>query len=497
MSHPDRSRSRLLLVLGAVVATLFGVGMLLLRDRLQAPFGHVTIARSGGLELRASLHPGAPRQGDNALHLELRDAQGRPVDDAELDVRYSMSMAGMADMDRSARAEKLGGGAYRADLDLAMPGTWRLEIDATRAGASARLAAGSLTTGTPGLHLEGAPEASAASAGGRATAQAVRVDADRRQRIGIRTSVVERGPFALVVRAAGRVTWDETALVDVSLKTRGWVRELRANALGMKVQRGEVLFSVYSPELYAAQAEYLSALAGHQTTGVATLRTDALLRAARTRLRLWDVSGGDVEALGRRGAPSETLPIRAPIGGFLLEKNVVEGGAIEPGARLFRIAPLGRVWIDVQLYEPDVDVVTVGTPALVRMSSLPGRTLDARVAYVYPTLESDTRTGRARLSLENPDLRMRPDMWADVELRVDRGERLLVPASAVVYAGRRRVVFVDLGDGRLAPRDVEIGLGNADAYEVLSGLEPGERVVVAGTFLVAAESRLSAALESW
>jgi Cu(I)/Ag(I) efflux system membrane fusion protein len=165
--------------------------------------------------------------------------------------------------------------------------------------------------------------------------------------------------------------------------------------------------------------------------------------------------------------------------------------------RLFRIAPLGRVWIDAQLYEADVDVVTVGTPAVVRLSSQPGSTLEARVAYVYPTLENDTRTGRARLQLENPDLRLRPDMWADVELRVDRGERLLVPVSAVLYAGRRRVVFVDLGDGRLAPRDVEIGLGNGEVYEVVSGLEPGERVVVSGNFLVAAESRLRSALESW
>ena len=499
MIRPERSHSRVILALVVVVAALVGVGLLVLREGRPGPAAPVAIARGADLELRASVHPDVPRHGGNQIRFELRDAQGAPVDDTELDVRHSMSMAGMADMARSARAERLGNGVYQADLDLPMSGTWQLEIDATRAGTVVAIAGGSLTTGTPGLRLEDAPSASAGPSEGGRPVQAVRIDADRRQRTGIRTGLVERGPFVLGVRAAGRVTWDETTLVDVSLKTRGWVRELRANALGMPIQRGDVLFSVYSPELYAAQIEYLSALRSRQATsdGAPSLRTDALLRAARTRLRLWDVSDADVEALARRGTPSETLPIRAPAGGFLLEKNVVEGGTIEPGMRLFRIAPLGRVWIDAQLYEADVDVVTVGTPAVVRLSSQPGSTLEARVAYVYPTLENDTRTGRARLQLENPDLRLRPDMWADVELRVDRGERLLVPVSAVLYAGRRRVVFVDLGDGRLAPRDVEIGLGNGEVYEVVSGLEPGERVVVSGNFLVAAESRLRSALESW
>jgi Cu(I)/Ag(I) efflux system membrane fusion protein len=189
--------------------------------------------------------------------------------------------------------------------------------------------------------------------------------------------------------------------------------------------------------------------------------------------------------------------MRAPASGYVIEKNVVEGGAIEPGMRLFRIAPLDRVWIDAELQESEFEAVAVGDDALVSLPFLPGKKLEARVAYVYPYLQGDTRTARVRLQLANPGLVLRPDMYANVELKVDRGERLLVPDSAVIYAGKRRVVFVDLGDGRLEPRDVELGLGNGDVHEVVSGLEPGEQVVVSGNFLVAAESRLKSALEQW
>jgi len=297
-----------------------------------------------------------------------------------------------------------------------------------------------------------------------------------------------------VVRAVGRVAYDETGLVDVSLKTRGWVRDLRANALGAPVHKGEPLFSVYSPELYAAQAEYLQALHSAEADGeMGSKRGDGLLRAARTRLRLWNVSDAEIDALGRRGTPLEALPILAPASGYIIEKNIVEGGTIEAGMRLFRIAPLDRVWIDAQLYEADLKVAAIDQTAKVSLPSLPGSSLEAKVAYVYPSLDGDTRTGRVRLVLANPGLELRPDMYADVELHVDRGEETVVPVSAVIYAGERRIVFIDHGDGRLTPREIQIGLGNGTYYEVVSGLEVGEQVVVSGNFLVAAESQIGRA----
>jgi Cu(I)/Ag(I) efflux system membrane fusion protein len=318
----------------------------------------------------------------------------------------------------------------------------------------------------------------------------IRIDAERRKRVGIRTERVTTGPLELMLRAAGRVVTDETALVDVSLKVRGWVGRLEVDALGAPVKRGETLFFVYGPELYAAQQELLQA---KQSAGGGA-RSDAMLRAARKRLELFGIAAGDVDAISARGEAKNELPIRAPASGYVIEKNVVAGGAVEPGARLYRIAPLDRVWVEASLQESELPLVAKGQPVRVALASLPGERFEGTIAYVHPALDPDTRKGRIRVELPNPGERLLPGMFVDVELVIARGEKLLVPASAVIYAGPRRVVFVDLGDGRLAPRTVEIGAGNGDVYEVLSGLAENELVVTSGNFLVAAESRLKSAV---
>jgi Cu(I)/Ag(I) efflux system membrane fusion protein len=317
---------------------------------------------------------------------------------------------------------------------------------------------------------------------------AVRVDPQRLQKIGVRFAEVERAPLMRTVRALGRVTWDETKLVDVTLKVRGFVRELRADALGARVSKGEPLFSMYSPELYAAQAEYLQALGS---------QNEPLRLAARARLRLWDVADRDVAALEKRGAPFEALPVRSPASGVLVEKNVVEGAAFEAGMRLFRIAPLERVWVEAEVYASDLSLISVGQTATISAPYLPGRAIEGHVAYVLPSLASETRTARVRLELGNGDLALRPEMFVDIHLHAELGERLLVPVSAVIVAGKRRVVFVDRGEGLLEPRTVKTGVASEDQVEVLEGLALGERVVASGNFLIAAESRIQSALEQW
>lgn len=451
-----------------------------------------------GLQVEVSLPGNTARVGENEFRIRVRDASGAAVDDARVGIAYSMPMAGMATMGGKIAADPVGRGEYRATVSLDMAGTWLLELDASRPSGEVARVGGSLRTGAPGLRLE--PPADAADQR-RADERVgeVRVDPVRLQQIGVRFASVERGPLEHVVRATGSVVWDETKLVDVSLKVRGWVRELYANSLGARVEAGDPLFTVYSPDLYAAQVEYLEALRAQKTARGTTApdRADGLVRAAHSRLRLWDIAVQDIEALAKRSEPLEAVPVRARVGGFLLEKNVVAGGTIEPGTRLFRIGPLDRVWIDVQAFESDVALLRVGEPAIVRGPTLPGGETGARVAYVYPSLDAGTRTARARLELANPDFALRPGMWVEVELRADLGPRLHVPASAVIYAGARRVVFVDRGEGRLEPREIETGMIAGEAIEVLSGLEPGERVVSAGNFLIAAESRLQSALEQW
>ena len=468
------------------------------RDAVRSPSPPSAAFEGQGLHVEVFMPEGAAHVGENELRFRVRDASGAPVADARVGVAYSMPMAGMATMGGKVAADPIGQGEYRAGVRLEMAGTWRLQLDAARPSGEAARIGGSLRTGAAGLRLD-TSSAAARLPKSAVVAGEVRVDPARLQQIGVRFATVERAPLERIIRGTGTVAWDETKLVDVSLKVRGWVRELFADAQGARVVAGDPLFTVYSPELYAAQLEYLEALRA-QTAARATAapdRADGLVRAGRARLRLWNLAESDVAALAVRGEPLEAVPVRAPASGFLIEKNIVAGGAIEPGMRLFRIAPLDRVWIDAQVFESDAPLLVEGQPAIVRAPASPGHGIDARVAYVYPSLDAATRTARARLELANPDLALRPGMWVEVELRVDLGPRLQVPASAVIYAGARRVVFVDRGEGRLEPRDVETGVTTGEAIEILSGLEPGERVVAAGNFLIAAESRLQSALEQW
>jgi membrane fusion protein, copper/silver efflux system len=522
-------------LLGALA--LFAAGALGCSETAPAP---EATGAAGALRFRVSAPKGPPRAGSNELRIQVEDQAGKPVNDADVSVRWSMAaMGAMPAMQGSAPAESAGDGLYRADVDLEMNGTWQVEIEARRPSGEAATLAGTLATGRAQIDLE-----SSGASGENVPATPhehddeishwtcpmhpsvrekgpgacpicgmdlvpvkvselktgeVRIDSQRRQEIGIRTGVVERGSLVVPVRAVGRVTVDERRLEDVSLKVRGWITKLYANALGDPVRAGEPLLELYSPELFTAQQEYLHARRSLEASRSAdgSNRMDALVRAARTRLRLWDISDGDLAALDRRGEPSESLTIRSPVSGFVIEKNVVEGAAVEPGARLLRIAPLDPVWVEAEVYENQMELLRPGQSVTVSLPYLTDRRIEGRVSYIYPTLAGETRTARVRIELPNPDLALRPDMYANVEFEADLGERTLVPASAVLYAGPRRIVFVDLGDGRLRPREVRIGAGNGDVYEVLEGLEPGEQIVLSGNYLVASESRLKSALTQW
>jgi Cu(I)/Ag(I) efflux system membrane fusion protein len=459
--------------------------------------------RSGGLELAVSAEPEALRVGENTLWLSLADAGGEPVTGADVDVRVHMhAMGAMPAMGGPARVTEVGGGRYRADFPLEMGGTWLVELRAQPGSGPMAEAEGSLTVGTPGVRLEGTGEAApieqAAAPAGEHPAE-FRVAPERLQRIGVRMARATRRSIKASVRAAGRVTYDETALHDVSLKVRGWVGELRVDAVGDPVELGEVLFTLYSPELHAAQGEYLLALeaqARARTTG-APGRADYLVTAARNRLRLWDVGPSDLDRIARAGAPIEQLPVRSPVRGYVVEKSIVTGSAIEPGQRLYRIAPLERVWIEAQVYEEQIPLLSPGMQATVLVPSLPGRRFEGTVGWIYPSVSESTRTARVRIELPNPELALRPDMFATVQLDSATSERLVVPLSAVLHAGLRSFVFLDLGGGRLRPQLVQVGMRDGEDVEVLAGLEENQAVVASATFLVAAESRLRAALDQW
>ena len=327
----------------------------------------------------------------------------------------------------------------------------------------------------------------------------ITLTSERRQEIGVRTAPAEMKVIHKTLRAVGRIAYDETGLAEVSTKMGGWIVTLYADATGMKVTRGSPLFTIYSPDLYAAQEEYLTALGSQAAArqSPAPDRADYLVEATRNRLRLLDVSEKQLQEIAARGKPIKDLPFLSPVTGYVIEKNVVAGASVEPKAVLFRIANLDRVWIEAEFYSSELELVKVGAEAVVSFPYLTGQKATGKVAYIYPYLDPNSRTGRVRIELKNRALELKPDMYANVELAVDLGNRLVVPKTAVLPAGDRQFVFLDLGQGRLRPQRVETGVEAGDDIEITSVLEPGDPIVVSGTFLIAAESRLKTALEQW
>ena len=329
------------------------------------------------------------------------------------------------------------------------------------------------------------------------------IDEARRQLIGVRTESVVSAPMRSTFRAVGHVTYDESAMTDVSLKVHGWITKLFVNETGQRVTKGQPLFTMYSPELYNAEQDFLlatqSGAASAPTTAAAVLpaRSEILARASRQRLHLLGLSDTQVDATAQSGKPSEDVAIPSPASGFVIEKDVVEGASVEAGMRLYRIASLNKVWVDADVYESDLASVRVGQQATVSLDYLPGHDHEAKVAYVYPYLDPGARTGRVRLELTNRELDLRPGMYASVALASDLGPRVQVPAAAVVYTGPRRLVFVDLGSGRFRPTEVQVGAESDGMYEVLGGVAPGDLVATSGVFLIAAEARIRTAARYW
>lgn len=328
---------------------------------------------------------------------------------------------------------------------------------------------------------------------------AIRLDANQQQAAGLTYGAAERRSLEKVIRTVGRFDVDERKITAVTLKVGGYVKELFADYTGKLVRKGEPLFSFYSPDLVSAEQEYLLA----RETGKALARSTvpsvaesaaSLLRASRERLRLWDLSEAEIRAIEEAGKPALYETIRSPASGIVLEKSIVAGQSVQAGAMLYRLADLSTIWVYGDVYEYELPFVKAGQPAEIRPSYAPDRAFQARVAYVYPTLDAKSRTVKVRFELDNTaDRFLRPEMYGTVELHVPLGERLVAPKSAVLDSGRRQLVFVSGGDGRLMPREVQTGDRVDDWVEITSGLSAGERVVTSANFLVDSESQLQAA----
>lgn len=462
--------------------------------------------RAGDMVVGLALDPPAPVSGTNRLNVRLTDTDGEPLAGADLEAMARMpAMGAMAEMRAPVEFEQIGPGRYEGRFNLPMDGSWPLQLALSHPASGERTLNFEMATGRTGLQLASGgmdmdmdmdesvlPDtAEVGGTAGERLGPAITVDSRRRQLIGVETGVVEQRALQREIRSPGVITWDESGLHDVTLRVDAWVGELHADTTGMVVRRGEVLFTVYGPDLLSAQQDYLAA---YRSQSRQAFGGDGLVEAARKRLTLWGLSDEQVGRLEERGEPLDYLPVQSPRDGILLEKPVVEGSAVQAGQPFMRIADLSRVWVEAQLYDGDLPLIREGMAARVRLPSLPGTGLDARIDYIYPTYQRSSHTARARLVLDNPDALLKPGMYADVVLQADLGERLVVPDTAVLVAGERRVVFQDLGSGRLQPVRVETGQRTGGFVEILDGLEAGDRVVTSGTFLLASESRLQGGL---
>ncbi len=327
----------------------------------------------------------------------------------------------------------------------------------------------------------------------------VNVSPEKQQLVGIRTAPAEVRPLVKKIRTVGIVTYDETKVAQVFTKVEGWIEKLFVNYTGKLVEKGQPLFTLYSPELVSTQEEYLLALHAKESPASSSLQeirsgSVFLLEATRRRLSLWDISEEQVEELQRSGQPKKNLTIFSPLSGFVIKKEAFQGMKVMPDKELYTIADLSAVWVNADIYEFELPNVRVGQTATITLSYFPSQTFTGRVAWISPVLDEKTRTTKMRLELPNPGFKLKPEMYANVEINVDAGKGLAVPDEAVLDSGLRKVVFIHKGEGRFEPREVKLG-GKFDSYyQVLSGLSPGEQILASAGFLLDSESRLKEAM---
>lgn len=360
--------------------------------------------------------------------------------------------------------------------------------------------------GICGMKLVPDEDAAAVPSTGETTADAaapmpagtIHISPQKQQLIGVRYGEAAVAGGSRSFRAVGKVAMDETRVAKVQTKIEGWIEKVHVDFTGKLVEKGQPLITLYSPEMFASQQEYLLAIRGREVLKNSTLagtqqQSDSLVEAARRRLELWDLSEAQIEEITRTGKPVKNITVYAPIGGYVVMRNAFPKQRITPETELYTVADLSKVWIMADVFENEAPMVRVGMPVRVTMSYAGGRTLTGRVNYIQPQVDMTTRTLRVRIEADNPSMTLKPEMFVDVDFSVGMPSRLTVPAEAVLNTGVKKTVFVDRGNGHLEPRQVETGERVGDRIEITRGLRAGERVVTSGNFLIDSESQLKAA----
>lgn len=321
------------------------------------------------------------------------------------------------------------------------------------------------------------------------------IDPATEQNMGVRTAEVKKGPLVHTIRTYGHVTYNETRTAEVSPKVNGWFEKLHVDFTGEMVEKGQPLYEIYAPELVAVQEEYLAAIRNQRR--MSNDQSRDMLDSARRRLDFFDVAESEIKAIRETGEVRKTILIRSPFKGVVTHKNAVEGAYVKAGTTVYKIADLSTVWVEAHIYEYELARVEKGQEAVMTLPYIPGRSYHGKVAYIYPFLQQKTRDVILRLEFENPNLSLKPDMYADVSIEtVGEGEGIIVPSEAVIRSGQRNVAFVARGGGEFTPREVQLGLSlDEGRVQVLAGLAPGETVVTSGQFMLDSESNLKEAIQ--
>jgi RND family efflux transporter MFP subunit len=361
----------------------------------------------------------------------------------------------------------------------------------------------------PGMDMSGASgkgqssTSSGDNSGGQMANMApgtVVLDAATQQKIGVTYTTVRRAHLERTISTVGLLQMDEEKISRVHVKVAGWIDKVDLDYVGKLVKKGQPLFTLYSPDLVSTEQEYLIARKGQEYLSKtpysdASSGADSLLSATRDRLRLWDIGDAQIRNLEASGKAERDMTLYSPINGFVMTRNAYEQTYVTPETDLYDIADLSTIWVYVDIFEYEAPYVHLGQTAQMQLSYFPGKPYRGKVTYVYPTLDPKTRTIKVRLEFPNPGYELKPDMYADVQLKVDYGTETLVPTEAVLNSGTRQVVFIAKPNGYFEPRDIKIGDQFDGQTVVLAGLKPGEKIVASGNFLIDSESRLGAAMQ--
>jgi len=315
----------------------------------------------------------------------------------------------------------------------------------------------------------------------------VKISLDRVQRSGVRTERVQMRRLVRPVRAAGVAKPDEHTLHSVTLRADAFIEKLYVEETGAHIKKGQPLFRIYSPAMVNAQVDYRIGLPDGR---------GANLKGAEQKLRNLEVPDAVLDQLRKTGEPVMSIDWPSPADGYVMKKNLIEGQMVRMGEEVFRIAGLEKIWVIADVSEQDIGLIAIGQPATLRFKAFPSETFKGRVTFVLHELDMATRTGKVRIEIDNPQRRIKHEMYAEVEIETGAGEtpRVAVPNSAVLNSGNRQVVLVARGEGRFEPRPVTLGLRGEEYTEITDGIAAGEEVVVAANFLIDAESNLQAAL---